>query len=182
MDVYGEWSVNISIDTDIDTADIFMYVEFVEADAGTNFTLTDDQRAAFEKAVESGEAADAIAAQGALVDDVLTWFEQEWLDGFNYRMICRLERDRLGISKDDIEWQASFVSGPEEMAVRVYEAGDDKFLVCYESLSTPDTFDDTHIEPFSLITQEQFEEVPFDPTDERATNRAFLEVSGMIQK
>lgn len=182
MNLDCDWSVNVAIETFSDTGALYLHVEFEGPQTGTLFSLTADQRAALEKAAETGEAADAIAAQGDLAEDVLSWFDQEWLEGLDYDMICRLERQRLGIGEDDIAWKEFGLAGygADQRAVRVYRAPDDQFLVCYEALCKPSEWETT--EPFALITREQFEDVPDDPYNAQATHRAFLEVADMIRE
>jgi hypothetical protein len=182
MDLGCDWSVNITVDTVTETGAPYLYVEFGGPQTGTHFRLTEDQRAAFEKALKTGETTDAITAQGELVEDVLCWFDQEWVEGLNYDMFCRLERQRLGIGEDDIAWEEPGLAGygSDQHAVRVYRAPDDRFLVCYEALSKPTEWG--HTEPFALITREQFEDVPDDPYNAQATHRAFLEAAAMIRE
>lgn len=182
MNLDRDWSVNVAVETFYDTGALYLHMEFEGPQTGTLFSLTSDQRAALEKAAETGETADAIAAQGTLAEDVLSWFDPEWLEGLNYDMICRLERRRLGIGEDDIAWEEFNLAGygADQRAVRVYRAPDDQFLVCYEALCKPSEWETT--EPFALITRQQFEDVPDDPYNAQATHRAFLEVADMIRE
>lgn len=182
MNLGCDWSVNISVETFHDTDALYLHMEFEGPQTGTLFSLTSDQRAALEKAAETGETADAIAAQGDLAEDVLSWFEREWLEGLNYDVICRLERRRLGIGDDDIAWEEFNLAGydADEHAVRVYRAPGDQFLVCYEALREPSEWET--IKPFALITRQQFEDVPDDPYNAQATHRAFLDAADMIRE
>lgn len=185
MNLDSDWSVKIEVETFHDTGALYLHMElmdFGDPQTGTLLSLTSDQRAALKKAVETGEAADAIAAQGDVAEDVLSWFEPEWLEGLNYDVICRLERRRLGIGDDDIAWEEFNLAGydADEHAVRVYRAPDDLFLVCYEALREPSEWET--IKPFALITRQQFDDVPDDPYNAQATHRAFLEVADMIRE
>lgn len=181
MDLMGDWPHDVTLETCVDTGAPYLYVNFGDPQLRMRLGLDEDLQIAFEHAIDTGVTADAVTAQGKLVEKILFWCNQEWNYGMDYDMICRLERHRLGIREDDIAWEESDLTGYglDQHAVRVYRAPGDRFLVCYEALSKPIEWGPA--EPFALITREQFEAVPHNPYDAHANHRAFLEAADMIR-
>ena len=182
LDLDGTWSVNMTVRLTTDTREPYLYVSFVAEGKGSDFEIDSAYREAFERAIETGDTSDAIAAQGALIEWILTWFEGDWLDGLTCGLLCELERRRRGISDDDLVWEepGGVSYGPDHSAVRVYRAGAERFLVCYESDCTPGEEDADYIKPFALITRAEFDSVPIDPYNFQAAHRGFREVARMI--
>jgi len=77
LDLDETWSVNVSLSTRYTP---YLYVSFVSAYDGSNFDLDEGQKEAFEKAIGTGSKADAILAQAALIEDVLGWFDKDWVE------------------------------------------------------------------------------------------------------
>jgi len=168
MDLDETWSVNVTLSAH---STPYLFVSFVYVDEGTNFELDNTQKEAFERAVETQSKTDAIAAQAALIEDVMGWFDTEWLDITNAD-VCKLLRIERGIRDEDLYWrrpdQATY--GDHHQSLKVYDAGDFGMLVCIEDSS----FQNDGKVPYGYITDEQYNDVPHTPCNLEAMETAFL--------
>ena len=173
IDLDETWSVNVSLSTRYTP---YLYVSFVSAYEGSNFDLSPEQKAAFEKAIETGSKADAIVAQAALIEDVMRWFEKYWLEATTAD-ICNLQRLELGIKDEDLFWCRPDIGddGKGEQSLKVYDAGDGEMLVCIEGSNLIEEEED----PYGYITYKEYNDVPDTPDDYAKMEEAFLVAAGI---
>ncbi|SDY85145.1 hypothetical protein [Citreimonas salinaria] len=169
-------SVDIAVGFYSDTTEPYLHVSFVGIDEGTNVALDMEMYERMEDAVASGSVSDRVAVQGALVEEVMGFYEADWLE-MTARDVCKLERFRLGISQDeDLFWQEPTPAnyGANQEAVRIYRAGPDQLLVCYES-------DSKHPgeEVFGMITDAQYDAVPHNPYNYWKMMNGYLSAAGL---
>ena len=152
----------------------YLYIVFGLADEGSNFELDERQKTQFQMAAATGSEALAIAAQAALIEDVLTWFEIGWCET-TLATICRLERLRLSITDEDLLWEEPGFAGygASEMHVRLYHAGKDEVMVCLESKRAPEEGEI----PYGYISYAQYDAVDHIPSDYRGMMNEFLKAA-----
>ena len=170
IDLDETWSVNVSLSTRYTP---YLYVSFVPAYEGSNFDLSPEQKAAFEKAIETGSKADAIVAQAALIEDLMWWFEKYWLDATT-KDICNLQRLELGIKDEDLFWRRPDID-EDEQCIAVYDAGDGEMLVCIEGSNLIEEEE----APYGYITYKEYNDVPDTPDDYAKMEEAFLVAAGI---
>jgi len=171
LDLDETWSVNVSLSTRYTP---YLYVSFVSAYDGSNFDLDEGQKEAFEKAIGTGSKADAILAQAALIEDVLGWFDKDWVE-MTTADICNLRRLELGTTDEDLFWCRPDLGGygDGQQSLKVYDAGDGKMLVCIED-SSP--FNEEEV-PYGYITDKQYNDVPHTPDNYALMEKAFWVVA-----
>lgn len=168
-------SVDVELRFYSDTSDPYLYVSFVNINDGTNMELDEEMIERIQDAVESGALSDRVAVQGALVEEAMSFYEAGWVE-MTAHDVCELERQRLGISSEDLVWEEPGVGGygPNGWAVRVYRAAEDQLLVCSESDSRY-----AGEEVFGMISEEQFDAVDDNPSNCREMMYGFLTAAGM---
>ena len=173
IDLDETWSVNVSLSTRYTP---HLYVSFVSAYEGTNFDLSPEQKAAFEKAIETGSKADAIVAQAALIEDVMGWFDKDWVE-MTTKDICNLQRLELGIKDEDLFWRRPDIGGygNGEQCLKVYDAGDGEMLVCIEGSNLIEE----EKAPYGYITYKEYDDVEHTPDDYAKMEKAFLAAAGI---
>ena len=168
IDLDETWSVNVSLSTRYTP---YLYVSFVSAYEGSNFDLDEGQKEAFEKAIETGSKADAIVAQAALIEDVMGWFDKDWVE-MTAADVCNLRRLELGITDEDLFWRRPDIGGygNGEQCLKVYDAGDGTMLVCIEDSNLFEEEED----PYGYITYKQYDDVEHTPDNYARMEKAFL--------
>ena len=167
------WSVRISLGI---SDRPYLFISFGSADEGVNFELDDRQKNRFKMAAESGTEVKSIAAQVALIEDILTWFDMEWSE-VSSETFCNVKRHVLGISEKDLFWEepGSAGYGPDHRRVRVYDTGMHTLMVCLEAKQAPEKGEI----PYGYISRREFAEIVHTLTDYRRMTNGFLEAAGM---
>ena len=165
------WSVNVSLHF-FDPETPYLRIDF--GNGGTEFQLTEEQQLRFASAVETGSQTDLVATQAALVTDVLSWYDSNWIEGFDHVSVTRLVRRVIGAT--ELVWEEPGLAGygPYQEAIRIYDAGQMGLMVCLESSRMPTG----EARSFGFISREQFDEVPHSPYNYPAMHMAFAAAAG----
>lgn len=164
------WTVNVKLHFfDCDTP--YLRIDF--GGDGTEFQLTKGQKFRFASAFKRGSQTELVAAQALLMTDALDWFDARWIEGLDNYAVTQLARRAIGATKLVWEEPALAGYGPNQTAVRIYDAGKRGLMVCLESSRMSE--DDS----FGYISWQQFDDVVHTPCNYPAMHMAFAEAAGL---